>query len=91
MAQHASRMFVKRRGRRPVRALATALAVAAVMPAALAAPAEAADPSSAVVSRGVEIPEFYNPPAELPEADGQLVRTEPLPLGVGLSIPGVGS
>ena len=63
MAQHASRMFVKRPGKHAVRALASALAVAAVMPTALAAPAEAADRSTAVVSRGVEIPEFYNPPS----------------------------
>lgn len=91
MAQHASRLFVKRPGKHAVRTLVTALAVAAVMPAALATPAVAADQSAAVVSRGVEIPEFYNPPATLPDADGALVRTEPLPLGVGLSIPGIGS
>jgi alpha-beta hydrolase superfamily lysophospholipase len=70
---------------------ATALAVAAVTPAALAAPATAADNDTTVVSRGVQIPEFYNPPASLPEGNGALVRTEPLPLGAGLSIPGVGS
>jgi len=40
-----------------------------------------------VVSRGVTIPEFYNPPASLPSADGALVRSEPLPLA--LSLPGV--
>ncbi|GAA2348241.1 alpha/beta fold hydrolase [Streptomyces kunmingensis] len=40
-----------------------------------------------VVSRGVTIPAFYNPPAELPTANGALIRTEPLPLG--LSIPGL--
>jgi pimeloyl-ACP methyl ester carboxylesterase len=34
----------------------------------------------------VEIPEFYDPPAELPDADGDLIRSEPLPLG--LSLPG---
>ncbi|MFE6646521.1 lipase family protein [Nocardioides sp. NPDC057772] len=77
MSQHAPKMFV-----------ATALAVAAV---ALTAPAAAADTRTTVVSRGVEIPAFYNPPATLPEADGELVRTEPLRLGVGLSIPGIGS
>ncbi len=80
MSQHAPKMLV-----------ATALAVAAVTPAALVAPAVAADSGTTVVSRGVEIPEFYNPPATLPAADGELVRTEPLPLGAGLSIPGVGS
>lgn len=41
-----------------------------------AAPATAADE---VVSRGVTIPEFYNPPTTLPAADGTLVRSEPLP------------
>jgi hypothetical protein len=39
------------------------------------------------VSRGVTIPVFYNPPATLPPANGALVRTEPLPLG--LSLPGL--
>jgi len=43
MAQHASRLFVKRPGKHAVRTLVTALAVAAVMPAALASPAEAAE------------------------------------------------
>lgn len=91
MPLHASRMFVKRPGQHAVRVLVTALAVAAVAPAALIAPATAAESGTAVVSRGVEIPEFYNPPATLPAADGELVRTEPLPLGAGLSIPGIGS
>ncbi|MHA5049685.1 lipase family protein [Streptomyces sp. SD15] len=40
-----------------------------------------------VVSRGVTIPAFYNPPAALPAANGALVRTEPLPLAV--SLPGL--
>lgn len=39
------------------------------------------------VSRGVNIPAFYDPPASLPSANGALVRTEPLPLG--LSLPGL--
>ncbi|MGY0385318.1 lipase family protein [Nocardioides sp. WG-D5] len=91
MPLHASRMFVKRPGRHAVRVLATALAVAAVTPAALAAPASAADTGTTVVSRGVEIPPFYNPPATLPDVNGELVRTEPLRLGFGLSIPGIGS
>ncbi|MEV6540965.1 lipase family protein [Streptomyces sp. NPDC051665] len=43
--------------------------------------------SDEVVSRGVTIPEFYNPPATLPAADGTLVRSEPLPLA--LSLPGL--
>lgn len=40
-----------------------------------------------MVSRGVTIPEFYTPPADLPSADGALVRSEPLPLA--LSLPGI--
>ncbi|QKG23145.1 triacylglycerol lipase precursor [Actinomadura verrucosospora] len=39
------------------------------------------------VSRGVTIPAFYDPPAALPRANGALIRTEPLPLG--LSLPGL--
>ncbi|MEU6847342.1 lipase family protein [Streptomyces sp. NPDC046716] len=49
-------------------------------------PASAAG-SDPVVSRGVTIPTFYNPPAELPSANGALIRTEPMKLG--LSIPGL--
>ncbi|MFD8521206.1 lipase family protein [Streptomyces capillispiralis] len=49
-----------------------------------AAPAAAGEP---VVSRGVTIPAFYTPPAELPAANGVLVRHEPLRLG--LSLPGL--
>ncbi|GGW94734.1 triacylglycerol lipase [Streptomyces malachitofuscus] len=50
-----------------------------------APPAAATDP---VVSRGVTIPAFYTPPAELPAGNGVLVRHEPLRLG--LSLPGLG-
>ncbi|MEW2623739.1 lipase family protein [Streptomyces sp. NPDC048106] len=49
-------------------------------------PAAASD-TQPVVSRGVTIPTFYNPPSELPSANGALVRTEPMSLG--LSIPGL--
>ncbi|WP_329041281.1 lipase family protein [Streptomyces sp. NBC_00178] len=49
-------------------------------------PASAAG-TEPVVSRGVTIPAFYDPPAELPSANGALIRTEALPLG--LSIPGL--
>ena len=48
-------------------------------------PARATDPL--YVSRGVTIPAFYTPPAALPAANGELVRTEPLPLA--LSLPGI--
>ncbi|MFD4029835.1 lipase family protein [Streptomyces sp. NPDC058637] len=51
-----------------------------------AVPASAAG-TEPVVSRGVTIPTFYNPPSELPPTNGALIRTEPLPLG--LSIPGL--
>ncbi|MER6293335.1 lipase family protein [Streptomyces althioticus] len=51
---------------------------------ASASPAAAADP---VVSRGVTIPAFYTPPAELPSGNGKLIRHEPLRLG--LSLPGL--
>jgi len=50
------------------------------------APASAAG-GEPVVSRGVTIPAFYNPPAQLPSANGALIRTEPMKLG--LSIPGL--
>ncbi|MBW8739336.1 MAG: triacylglycerol lipase [Streptomyces turgidiscabies] len=48
--------------------------------------ATAADtsPTPTVVSRGVEIPAFYTPPATLPTPDGALIRTEPLPLALSL-------
>ncbi|MFJ3145878.1 lipase family protein [Streptomyces halstedii] len=68
----------------------TALAVlaAAACLGALAVPAaSAATDTEPVVSRGVTIPAFYTPPAGLPAADGALVRSEPLPLG--LSLPGL--
>ncbi|MDW4907297.1 lipase family protein [Streptomyces sp. ADMS] len=50
------------------------------------ASAGAADASSTetVVSRGVEIPAFYTPPATLPTPNGSLIRTEPLPLAISL-------
>ncbi|WP_370591378.1 lipase family protein [Saccharopolyspora montiporae] len=46
------------------------------------APAAAAE--SDETSRGVPIPEFYHPPASLPPGDGDLVRSEPLPLAISL-------
>jgi len=51
------------------------------------ATATAATASDEIVSRGVTIPAFYNPPATLPAANGALVRSEPLPLA--LSLPGL--
>ncbi|WP_330241115.1 lipase family protein [Streptomyces sp. NBC_00525] len=69
-----------------LRAAAVAVTAAACV-AAYAAPASASAGTEPVVSRGVTIPSFYNPPAELPAANGALIRTEPLPLG--LDLPGL--
>ncbi|MFC4495907.1 lipase family protein [Streptomyces ovatisporus] len=65
---------------------AVTAAVACVVTCAVPASASSStrEGSGSVVSRGVTIPEFYNPPAELPSANGELVRHEPLPLGLGL-------
>ncbi|MFK0117634.1 alpha/beta fold hydrolase [Streptomyces sp. NPDC090994] len=67
--------------------LVTAIAAALTL-GTQAVPAAAAGDQAAVVSRGVEIPAFYTPPSTLPEADGALVRTEPLKLA--LSLPSLG-
>lgn len=67
------------------RLLTTALAAAVCLGAGIGP--VAADGSPQEVSRGVTIPVFYNPPAQLPAADGALIRTEPLPLA--LSLPGL--
>lgn len=66
------------------------LAAAITATACLTAQALALTPATAsdeIVSRGVTIPAFYNPPTTLPTADGTLVRSEPLPLA--LSLPGL--
>ncbi|WP_030930890.1 lipase family protein [Streptomyces sp. NRRL B-24720] len=75
-----------RRRRGNMRVPAVMVAAVACM-GTYAVPASATQASAPVVSRGVTIPAFYNPPAELPSADGGLIRTEPLPLG--LSLPGL--
>lgn len=62
----------------------TTVVVTTACVCASASPAAAADP---VVSRGVTIPAFYTPPAELPSGNGKLIRHEPLRLG--LSLPGL--
>ncbi|MGW8883819.1 lipase family protein [Streptomyces sp. NPDC055749] len=70
-----------------LRVLAVAVAAAACV-GTYAVPASADETGSEpVVSRGVTIPAFYNPPAGLPTANGALIRSEALPLG--LSIPGL--
>ncbi|MFB8119379.1 lipase family protein [Streptomyces sp. NPDC055962] len=76
----------RRQGRLTGRLLAASVAAAACLGTA-AVPTASAAGSEPVVSRGVTIPDFYDPPAQLPAADGSLVRTEPLPLGV--SLPGL--
>ncbi|CAL9656377.1 putative inactive lipase [Streptomyces sp. enrichment culture] len=73
----------------PARPTLLVTAIAAVLALGTqAVPAAAAGDQAAVVSRGVEIPAFYTPPSTLPEADGALVRTEPLKLA--LSLPSLG-
>lgn len=69
------------------RRLAAAVITAAACLGAQAIPAAAATGPDTVVSRGVTIPAFYRPPAELPAANGALIRSEPLPLA--LSLPGL--
>ncbi|MFD9501254.1 lipase family protein [Streptomyces sp. NPDC060035] len=76
-------------GRGTGRLLAAVVAATACL-GVYAVPAHAAPAATGtepVVSRGVTIPAFYNPPARLPAADGALVRTEPLTLG--LRLPGL--
>ncbi|GGX77271.1 lipase family protein [Streptomyces fructofermentans] len=65
------------------RLLAAAVTAAACL-GAQALPATTALAADEVVSRGVTVPAFYDPPAELPAADGALVRTEPLKQAAGL-------
>ncbi|MDH6622513.1 alpha-beta hydrolase superfamily lysophospholipase [Streptomyces sp. LBL] len=70
----------------PARIVAAAVTAAACL-GVTAVPATATTDTDAVISRGVTIPTFYNPPASLPTANGALIRSEPLPLA--LSLPGV--
>ncbi|MFF7474782.1 lipase family protein [Streptomyces sp. NPDC008092] len=66
------------------------LAAAVTAAACLGVQALSLSPASAageVVSRGVAVPAFYNPPTDLPGADGTLIRSEPLTLA--LSLPGL--
>ncbi|MGY0020807.1 lipase family protein [Streptomyces sp. cg35] len=67
----------------PTRLLAAAVVTATCL-GAQAVPAAATTGSQNEVSRGVTIPAFYNPPAELPDANGALIRSEPLPLALSL-------
>ncbi|MFF0793569.1 alpha/beta fold hydrolase [Streptomyces spiralis] len=70
--------------RRHLLAAAVTAASCLGVQALAATPATAATASAPVVSRGVTIPAFYTPPTELPGADGTLIRSEPLPLALGL-------
>ncbi len=50
-------------------------------------PASTATSASVVAQTASAVPAFYDPPADLPAADGALVRSEPLTLG--LRLPGL--
>lgn len=79
-----ARMPARKRSLLAAALTATACLGAQCLALTTATPATASDE---VVSRGVTIPEFYNPPTTLPTSDGTLIRTEPLPLA--LSLPGL--
>ncbi|MFH8465244.1 lipase family protein [Streptomyces sp. NPDC017991] len=66
------------------RKLLAAAVTAAACLTTQALTATAATAADEVVSRGVTIPAFYNPPTTLPAASGTLVRSEPLPLALTL-------
>ncbi|OIJ64124.1 alpha/beta fold hydrolase [Streptomyces mangrovisoli] len=63
-------------------------AVALTVIGAQATAAVAATDGAAVVSRGVTIPAFYDPPSSLPATNGTLIRSESLSLALSLPIPG---
>ncbi|MDI2029986.1 alpha/beta fold hydrolase [Saccharopolyspora sp. TS4A08] len=69
----------------PARGIITAAALSLVIAGVQAAPALA---DEAPTTPPMVSADFYDPPAELPDADGALVRTEPLPLA--LSLPSIG-
>ena len=79
-----ARMPARKRSLLAAALTATACLGAQCLALTIATPASASDE---VVSRGVTIPEFYNPPTTLPTSDGTLIRSEPLPLA--LSLPGL--
>ncbi|MCD9198912.1 lipase family protein [Aeromicrobium wangtongii] len=37
-------------------------------------------------SRGIQIPAFYDPPAQIPASPGSLIRSEPMPLSLNLPV-----
>jgi hypothetical protein len=63
------------------------VASTAVLAGASVTSVGATEAGDAVVSRGVAVPAFYDPPQTLPSTNGALVRTEPLTLG--LRLPGL--
>lgn len=83
-SQHPSHTGVSRRRSLGRTILGLATAVACV--AAITSPAAAADPAPKPAA-AADMPGFYTPPAALPAANGAIVRTEPLKLG--LSLPGI--
>ncbi|WP_233576311.1 lipase family protein [Saccharopolyspora rhizosphaerae] len=70
------------------RSLITTTALSLVFACAHAAPAAAEEPNTPPNTPPLVSAGFYDPPADLPAADGALVRTEPLPLA--LSLPSIG-
>lgn len=75
-----ARMPARKRNLLAAAITAAACLTAQALALTTAGPATASTSASdEVISRGVTIPEFYNPPSTLPAADGTLVRSEPLP------------
>ncbi|NLU71121.1 triacylglycerol lipase [Streptomyces sp. HNM0575] len=70
---------------RTARLAAVAVAALACL-GAQAVPAGAADGPEQPSVPSADVPAFYDPPAQLPQRNGDLVRSEPLPLP--LSLPG---
>lgn len=73
------------RTRPPAVAAVVAALACLALPAAPAAAATGPEPVRPAPSHA-RVPAFYDPPAQLPDTNGELIRTEPLPLG--LSLPG---
>ncbi|MFE6287136.1 lipase family protein [Streptomyces sp. NPDC057877] len=72
------------RSRTRLLAVAVTTATAAACLGAQALPAAASTETERSAARDITVPAFYTPPATLPEANGALVRSEPLPLAISL-------
>lgn len=77
----------------PSRLIAAAALTATAALVATAVPASAAGGTTSAAtattnSREASVPAFYTPPQQLPAANGELIRTERLPLA--LALPGIG-